>query len=47
MTGMIEGSFLVLDFRFWDSFGYENLTSIFLGSSILVGMFLGGIKKNQ
>ena len=34
VTGMIEGFFGVLNFRFQDFFGYENLASIFLGSLI-------------
>ena len=41
VTGMIEGFFWVLNFRFQDFFGYENLASIFLGSLISVGIFWG------
>ena len=41
VTGMIEGFFGVLNFRFQDFFGYENLASIFLGSLISIGIFWG------
>ena len=41
VTGMIKGFFWVWNFRFRDFFGYENLASIFLGSLIWVGIFLG------
>ena len=48
---MIEGFFWVLNFRFRDFFGYENLASIFFWQLDLSrDFFFGGggdIKKNR
>ena len=41
-----ERIFWVWNFWLRDFFGYENLASIFLGSLIWVGIFLG-MKKNR
>ena len=45
MTGVIEGFLWVLNFRFQDFFGYENLASIFFGKLDLSRDFLGVLKR--